>query len=325
MATDALKRLEEALSRLPERAEPLQLARARLLVGTGRADGAVAGLEEYVGSEAGRQSMAAHLGLIELLMGQNEYARASEWLDKATKIQSDHPGVVRAGMVLLGQQKKFEEIVKIASSYRENKSADPKVLLTAAAMLASAGSGDLRKLSLEISEEVMRDWPGRVDAQLAVATVSLQMGDFDRAETMYRRILEASPRNGPVLNNLANILSEVRGEQLEALRFVERGVEVEPENVHLLDTYGMILLNMPTRLADARAALEKCVSLTPAGHPTRAKAELRLALVHARQGDLANAEALMDEATRVGEQSGVFGGKERAIIEEIKRLVSSGK
>jgi tetratricopeptide (TPR) repeat protein len=75
-------------------------------------------------------------------------------------------------------------------------------------------------------------------AKLTLATAQQMAGDFQGAEKTLRDILRQSPGNPIALNNLGYFLTE-RDEKLdEALKLIERAVEIDPTNPSYLDSLG---------------------------------------------------------------------------------------
>ncbi len=88
------------------------------------------------------------------------------------------------------------------------------------------------------------------------------IGDFllakrraPEALVAYKKIVEKEPKNPAALNNVANILIETSPENAEeALGFINRAVEILPENSVLLDTKGTVLILLK-RYEEAAQAL----------------------------------------------------------------------
>jgi tetratricopeptide (TPR) repeat protein len=88
--------------------------------------------------------------------------------------------------------------------------------------------------------------------------IAERLGDFARAETLFRKCLELAPSFPEALNYLGYMWAD-RGENLEEARdLIEQAVELEPENAAFLDSLGWVLfrLNQPQ---EALPWLEKAI------------------------------------------------------------------
>ena len=98
-------------------------------------------------------------------------------------------------------------------------------------------AGDADKILLRGEEKNQN--PEDVE-QLRFQRASLyeRQKEFDRAETLFKKILETSPDNAKVLNYLGYMLAD-RGVRLdEAIRYIKKALIAEPENGAFLDSLG---------------------------------------------------------------------------------------
>jgi Tfp pilus assembly protein PilF len=89
-------------------------------------------------------------------------------------------------------------------------------------------------LSLETMAEEISSTPAQpggetVNPGLKEAYQAMQAGRSDRAETLYRGVMEADARNVDALIGLATIAAQ-RGDPQQAIGFYERALELEPRN-----------------------------------------------------------------------------------------------
>ena len=64
-------------------------------------------------------------------------------------------------------------------------------------------------------------WPDDLGASIGLANAYYALGDLDHVESVLRRALEQHPDSVPVINNLAQTLSD-KGSNEEALEIIER-------------------------------------------------------------------------------------------------------
>lgn len=99
-------------------------------------------------------------------------------------------------------------------------------------------------------------------ARLTMATAQQGSGDHSGAEVTLREILKESPNNPIAMNNLGYFLLE-RGERFdEALGFIKKAVEVDPNNPSYLDSLGWAHYKMGN-LVEAEEQLKKALRFDP--------------------------------------------------------------
>lgn len=99
---------------------------------------------------------------------------------------------------------------------------------------------------------------------LPIADYWIVRGRADRAIPLYRRGLAQDPDNFTFQNNIAMLLSSVEKNHTEAINVIDKALETRLDNVTLLDTKGMILMNAG-RWDEAVPVLERAVILSCQG------------------------------------------------------------
>lgn len=301
--------------------EIAHLVRAGILDARGMRDEAIEGLESYRRTDAGRDSVAPLLVLAELYSGQGDFAAAQERLAEAAQLAPDNVAVFLERLQWLAAQEQFDEIVAALADRRAEYPDEAAVLLLGGRILLSTGvNGHMREAKVLFERAVALD-PDHVEAHLKLAQVAYLLDEVDVAEQAYRRILEPElePYHRQALNDLAWILGVDQDKTDEALELADKGVDRYPDNPHLLDTRGVLLTNLD-RLEDARADLEKCLTVSADLPATQARALLHLARVHVKQGEFTAAGQRLNEALVIDRQYDVLTSDERA---EIEQLMSS--
>lgn len=309
--------IDSELGRDPKN-EKLLLSRARVLVALKLPKMAIPELEAYCQTKEGGGSIVALLTLADLYHLAGDAERAMQWIEQAERLDSRNQAVVHARFLWLVSQNRFEELVKISSAYLSAKEQDPTKVIRAASILAVSDSTKLRKEGLKLFEHAVTLSPTSTDARLGLATTLYQTGDVERAKEIYQKLLDEHPTNVQILNDLAWILQEHDHQYEAALELANRGLRLAPDDLHLLDTRGVILSNMADRLADAKKDFEKLVRLSPPDSRQRAKALLQLGRICARLNDLAQAKQHLMDALEIDRKSEVLTAAERS---EIRRIV----
>lgn len=218
-------------------------------------------------------------------------------------------------------QNRFEELSQISSAYLSAKDQDPTMVLTAASILSGSDSMTLKKEGLKLFEHAVALSPTSIDARLGLASISYQTGDAERAEKVYRQLLEQHPGEIRALNDLAWILQEHYQQYTDALELADRGLKLAPKDVHLLDTRGTILSNMPDRLADAKSDFEMLLrELAPSNTRQQAATLLKLGRICAKLNDGDQAKQHLDRALEIDRKMNVLTADERSEIAGITNL-----
>lgn len=106
--------------------------------------------------------------------------------------------------------------------------------------------------------------PDNPDILLPLADYWIVRGKPERAIPLYERGLEKDPENFTFQNNLAILLSSAEGKHDEALNIIDQALESKMDNVTLLDTKGLIMMNAD-RPEEAIPVLERAVTLSCQG------------------------------------------------------------
>ncbi|MDR2345599.1 MAG: hypothetical protein LBE18_06000 [Planctomycetaceae bacterium] len=102
------------------------------------------------------------------------------------------------------------------------------------------------------------------DIIMVLANYWLVRNKPERAMSLYQSGLDISPNNILFSNNLAMLKSKVNKDHDGAIEMVNRALETKVDDLNLLDTKGLILLNAD-RAADAIPILERAVTLSCEG------------------------------------------------------------
>ena len=111
-----------------------------------------------------------------------------------------------------------------------------KLLLHAEVRLMKQDTPGARKL---LEEAIARDSRLAL-AQMMLAAIYEQDGEYDKAIERYRRILELFPNSPTALNNLAYALAVRKGQPAEALPLAEKAYGVAKGSPNVADTLGWV-------------------------------------------------------------------------------------
>ncbi len=313
--------IESALGNDPTN-EPLLLSRARVLVSMEDPRAAIPEMEVYCQTEEGKGSIPALVTLADLYRLSNDMDQAKQWIEQAEQIDRDNLTVVHARFIWLVAQNRFEELKGISSAYLSAEEQSATNLVAAASILAASDSMELKNEGLKLFEHAVTLSPTLKNARMGLASTLYQTGNAERAVEKYRELLQQYPNDIQVLNDLAWILQEHENRYDEALELANRGLILEPDELHLLDTRGTILANMEDRIDDAMNDYKRLIELALPGTRQKAKALLELGRIYAKLNDLVQARQYLQDALEIDKKISVFTVNERSEI--VKILQGSG-
>lgn len=299
--------------------EYANVAYAASLAGKGDGKAAMERLTGFTTSAPGAKSVPAHLALASISTGEREYAVAEAALARAEELSPGDVNAARERMRMLAAQERYDEVLKVLSEVRANHGDDAGALAAGGYALAAASDPRLLREARSAFEAAVQADPGSLEGYRGLANVAFRTGDMEAAIGAYRGLLKVSALDAGALNDLAWILGEHKGEAglTEAEQLATRGLTRYPDDVHLLDTRGVVLMKLG-RLDDARRDLEKCRNLAESQPGTRAAAALHLAQVLTAQGgDAAVIAVLLEEVRRLDDGQHVLSDGDRAALKKL--------
>jgi len=295
--------------------EQLLISRARVMVGLKSPQIAIPELKTYC--QTGSGSVTALVTLADLYRLSGDMDQAKSWIEQAEQIDPNSQTVVHARFIWLVAQERYAELEDISSAYISAKEQNPTTVLTAALVLTALDSMTLKKEGLKLYNHAATLSPLPKDARLGLASTLYQTGDTERAKNAYQELLKQYPNDMQSLNDLAWILQEHDHNYEEALELANKGLIINSDEPHLLDTRGTILSRMPDRLADAKKDFQKLVDLTSADAPRQAKALLQLGRICAKLNELDQAKQHLERALEIDRKINIFTPDERTEITKI--------
>lgn len=100
---------------------------------------------------------------------------------------------------------------------------------------------DRAEEALRNLEEVLTRDPADQGSLMLKGMILDSLGDLDGAAAAYEALLEANPRFGPAMNNLAYLYAEKQDRLNAAFDLARQARELQPEDPFTADTYGWIL------------------------------------------------------------------------------------
>jgi tetratricopeptide (TPR) repeat protein len=218
----------------------------------------VAGLLDDLSRRAARRKKSA---------AARQYALAAETAFR--RYLEQKPEDIAGFVVFLGRQGRLAEALSMCEAARE-KNPEQATLLALAALRARSPTGALpaeeRDLARKVQawlRDIQRQQPDRVAFLLHQADLCDLQGQYAEAEKFYRQVLDRDDRNVVALNNLAWLIAQRGGDRREALRLINRAIDLAGPHGELLDTRALVQLTMEKSDHEVLADLQEAVRQTP--------------------------------------------------------------
>lgn len=305
--------------------ETLVIASARLHDAQGQPADGLAQLESFSAAAGDHKpSVALLLALSEMLRVNGRIDESRARLQEAVHAAPDNPSVLRFRVFWHAERSEFDAIYDAITAQRQRGLSDPEILLTAGAALAGSPDAKHRALALELCESAAGLAPSWALAHLRLGLLRYQAGQFDAAESSYRRVLELDPLNAEALNNLAWILSEHRSQYAEAERLARKAANVSVNNAEYEDTLATILAKLG-RVADALEVYDRCITMNSADPPALARALLRWSrtALSQPQPPVAEIRTRLDRVATIENEKHVLSEAEQGELRSLRERVAA--
>jgi len=139
---------------------------------------------------------------------------------------------------VLADQKKFDRSIEHLQTIRVNSSKQRLQLILL--------EGDLLRESKryaaakEFYTKVLDTMPNETSVRYARALVAEKLGEIDLLESDLQTILKQEPSNAQVLNALGYTLADRTDRYDEALKYIQRAIELEPDDAAVVDSLGWV-------------------------------------------------------------------------------------
>ncbi len=196
---------------------------------------------------------------IESLREQGERLKALEVARAAALRWPQEQSFKLTAAIVLGEMQRYQESIDLLRSLlkgmAEGAAADAYVYLVLSSIQMQGGQ--LQEAEASIRKALQLN-PNDSNLLIQLSFVQDRAGQYQASEQTLRRLIEREPDNATALNNLGYFLLE-RGERLdEARALIERAVSIEPTNGSFLDSLGWAHYKLG-RLEEARKYLEKAI------------------------------------------------------------------
>jgi len=184
---------------------------------------------------------------------------AIKFAKEALNLEDNREIRIFLGKILLDAGENVEVVNILKPPAKEGDVEALKLLATA---LEREGKNEE---AIEIYKKIIEKKEDCVDAYIGMGRIYTALNRYEDARDAYEKAYKFNPNDVNVCQSLAFIYEKI-GNEKDALKYLDFGIEIEPENKHLWTTKGRILLNME-RYEDAKRAYKKAISIDPDFRP----------------------------------------------------------
>jgi len=249
----ALLEFERAIDLQPSNADA-RYGLAVLALSVGDLDRAETALTRMVEQGERADDAAFYLGTI--AEQRDEYATAQRWYQRVENGSHAFKSQVRAARMIYlqddlpGAQRRLTQLRDTYPELADQLYAAEGQLLYEA---------NEPRAALDIYNHGLEAVPDSSELRYGRSMAYERLGDIDAAKADLRAVLEQEPNDVSALNALGYLLANHSERYAEALDYIERALEIAPDNAAILDSMGWVQYRMG-HLIQARRYLERAYS-----------------------------------------------------------------
>ncbi len=310
---DYLAIAERTLSQLEEAAGSsialLQL-KIRLAMARGDNDAVASIAEKFVESAGsleslGMQNLWEITGQTLVQLGHSE--KSISWFEKVYEQDPKKYGLL---VVALASQKEFDRAIEICvKAYQAESTPVAATLIAEVAMMRPDVA--LRENASVILKEALAKYTDSAELLEAMGTLQLMQRRIPEAVGFYEMAVKIDPKRRRTLNNLAMALSELPMREKDAIRWIEKAIEIHGRDPDLLDTLGQVYFRNG-RLQEALTPLAEACS-----RRDDVSFRIHLAQVHMARADLISAEAQWTKIKESKFEEAALPPDDRSVLKEL--------
>ena len=166
---------------------------------------------------------------------------------------------------------------------------------------------DQPNMALKSLQAGLSQIPDSKDLSYSLGLLQAQLRDVTAAEAAFRKVLSLQPDNPAALNALGYTLTDLTDRHTEALEYIQRAYELEPDDVAIIDSMGWVMYRLG-RNQEALVYLRK------------AFAQDQNAEIGAHLGEVLWVSGQQEEAKEVFEQARQIDPQHPVLLETLEQL-----
>lgn len=262
-----------------------------------------------------RQKLIVYQGLGDLLFGLNEFPGAEKWYRLLLKAD---PARFEFLVAAFAKQNKHSEVLQLCEDAAYTDRTSKPAIVLANAIFETSWTAEQIELAAPFISFAIERFPEDPGLLYTAGLVRVVQDRSDDAIVLFRKLVSLEPRNVAALNNLALLLSERPNERKEALRLIDRAIEIAGSEPSLLDTKGTILVH--DGQAPNGISILKSVANSPNPDP---RYRLHLALAYRESGNSAKAKEELALALNQKVEALQLTANDRRLLSDLKTTLAS--
>lgn len=209
--------------------------------------------------ESGERRADAAFYLATIAESRGDFQAARRWYQRVEGGGHAFQAQVRAARMLYragdldGARAEFEAL------RHANPDLAGQLYLAEGQMLYQAGEYDA---ALVLYNQALAEYSANPELLYGRSLVYERLGAIDKAEADLRHILEVAPNDARALNALGYMLSNHSSRYEEALKYIKRALQAQPEDPAVMDSMGWVLYRLGN-LDKARGYLQRAYQIFP--------------------------------------------------------------
>jgi tetratricopeptide (TPR) repeat protein len=191
-----------------------------------------------------------------------DFGKAEQEADAAVKQWPNDRSVLVKRATLLAEMGKVDTAAADVKKLLDGGKGDRETYLSLAEIYGKGKRWDDMGKALDAAEKLSQDKEEREQVWFMRGAMFERMKKVDAAEKEFSKILEGSPMDALTLNYLGYMLADRNMRLQEALQYITKALDLQPNNGAFLDSLGWVYYKLG-RLDEAEENMRKAVALTP--------------------------------------------------------------
>jgi tetratricopeptide (TPR) repeat protein len=298
------------------------LALANAYTNSGEPDKAVALLQNQVSIGSPADRLRCQTTLVVALYQKGDKAGAETLLAQLAQSSPNEPAILSTQVRLLSMEQRWDDLMARMKEWIVRHPEDLATPMTIAMDLNSLTDPSAQRLAEQILRDLLSSKPDSLKILGVLSQILHKAGRVPETVEVYRKMVDLDRQNVIAMNNLAWILCEEMGNGQEALVIANRGLEVAPDYLDLLDTRGVAYYRLG-RFDRAVEDLSRCVRLYPEGAQAGVGSRFHLARAYAKLNRKEDAIKFLNEAMEIQSRIGGLSPQDlteaRQLLDDLQR------